>query len=85
MPYGKHVAFVWNGGGDGFFHLYVKLVGGGEPLKGERPAAGMVTGCGRFGEKVEISRCKPSLLSQQFHKPRTIQWMTILATSLRLG
>jgi hypothetical protein len=32
-PDGEQLAFVWNGEGDGYFHLYVKLVGGGDPLR----------------------------------------------------
>ena len=32
-PDGEHLAFVWNGGGDGHYHLYVMLIGGGEPLQ----------------------------------------------------
>jgi Tol biopolymer transport system component len=32
-PDGDQLAFVWNGGGDGFFHLYVKLVSGGDMLQ----------------------------------------------------
>ncbi len=32
-PDGDQVAFVWNGGSDGHYHLYVKLIGGGEPLQ----------------------------------------------------
>ncbi len=32
-PDGKQVTFVWNGGTDGRYHLFVKLVGGGDPLQ----------------------------------------------------
>jgi serine/threonine protein kinase/Tol biopolymer transport system component len=32
-PDGNQVAFVWNGGDDGHFQLYVKLISGGEPLQ----------------------------------------------------
>jgi Tol biopolymer transport system component len=32
-PDGEQVVFVWNGGGDGLFHVYVTLIGGGEPLQ----------------------------------------------------
>jgi Tol biopolymer transport system component len=32
-PDGNQLAFVWDGGGDGFFHLYVKLVSGGDMLQ----------------------------------------------------
>lgn len=32
-PDGNQLAFVWDGGGDGFFHLYVKLVSGGDALQ----------------------------------------------------
>jgi hypothetical protein len=32
-PNGDQVAFVWNGGPDGHYHLYVKLIEGGEPLQ----------------------------------------------------
>ncbi len=32
-PDGNHVAFVWNGGGDGYFHLYSMQIGGGERLQ----------------------------------------------------
>jgi Tol biopolymer transport system component/predicted Ser/Thr protein kinase len=32
-PGGDQVAFVWNGAGDGFNHIYLKLIGGGDPLQ----------------------------------------------------
>jgi eukaryotic-like serine/threonine-protein kinase len=32
-PDGNRVAFAWNGGGDGYFHIYVMPLGGGEPLQ----------------------------------------------------
>lgn len=32
-PDGNQVAFVWNGGGDGLYHLYVQLIDGDQPLQ----------------------------------------------------
>jgi Tol biopolymer transport system component/DNA-binding winged helix-turn-helix (wHTH) protein len=32
-PDGRQIAYVWNGSEDGFYHVFVKMIAGGEPLQ----------------------------------------------------